>query len=93
MDFNMDMKIVMYTQDLCGYCVAASEEFESRGWEFITHNIKHEDNFKNLKELLPDVKTVPQIWINDEYIGGYDELLEWLFVPTNATILEPPKGT
>ena len=89
----MDMKIVMYTQDLCGYCVAASEEFESRGWEFITHNIKHEDNFKNLKELLPDVKTVPQIWINDEYIGGYDELLEWLFVPTNATILEPPKGT
>ena len=90
MDFNMDMKIVMYTQDLCGYCVAASEEFESRGWEYITHNIKHEDNFKNLKELLPDVKTVPQIWINDEYIGGYDELLEWLFVPTNATILEPP---
>lgn len=89
----MDMKIVMYTQDLCGYCVAASEEFESRGWEYITHNIKHEDNFKNLKELLPDVKTVPQIWINDEYIGGYDELLEWLFVPTNATILEPPKGT
>ena len=93
MDFNMDMKIVMYTQDLCGYCVAASEEFESRGWEYITHNIKHEDNFKNLKELLPDVKTVPQIWINDEYIGGYDELLEWLFVPTNATILEPPKST
>ena len=93
MDFNMDMKIVMYTQDLCGYCVAAAEEYESRGWEFITHNIKHEDNFKNLKELLPDVKTVPQIWINDEYIGGYDELLEWLFVPTNATILEPPKGT
>ena len=87
------MKIVMYTQDLCGYCVAASEEFESRGWEYITHNIKHEDNFKNLKELLPNVKTVPQIWINDEYIGGYDELLEWLFVPTNATILEPPKGT
>ena len=91
MDF--DIKIVIYTQDLCGYCVEAIKEFESRDWDYTAHNIKHEDNFKNLKELLPDVKTVPQIWINDEYIGGYDELLEWLFVPTNATILEPPKGT
>ena len=87
------MKIVMYTQDMCGYCTAAAEEFESRDWEYVTHNIKHEDNFNNLKELLPTVKTVPQIWIDDEYIGGYDELLEWLFIPTNATILEPPKST
>ena len=82
--------VVIYTQDLCGYCVEAITEFESRDWEYTSHNIKHEDNYNNLKELLPDVKTVPQIWIDDEYIGGYDELMEWLFVPTNATILEPP---
>ena len=84
------MKIVIYTQDLCGYCTEAIKEFELRGWNYTSHNIKHEDNFKNLKELLPDVKTVPQIWIDDKHIGGYDELLEWLFVPTNATVLEAP---
>lgn len=89
MDFNMK-NVVIYTQDLCGYCVEAITEFESRDWEYTSHNIKHEDNYNNLKELLPDVKTVPQIWIDDEYIGGYDELMEWLFVPTNAPILEPP---
>ena len=88
MDF--DMKIVIYTQDLCGYCTEAIKEFESRGCNYTTHNIKHEDNFKNLKELMPHVRTVPQIWIDDVHIGGYDELLEWLFVPTNATIIEPP---
>ena len=88
MDF--DMKIVIYTQDMCGYCVEAIKEFETREWEYTSHNIKHPDNYDNLKELLPDVKTVPQIWIDDEHIGGYDELLEWLFVPSNATILEPP---
>ena len=82
--------VVIYTQDLCGYCVEAITEFESRDWEYTSHNIKHEDNYNNLKEFLPDVKTVPQIWRDDEYIGGYDELMEWLFVPTNATILEPP---
>ena len=82
--------IVIYTQDMCSSCTAAKEEFESREWKYTSHNIKHTDNYDNLKVLLPEVKTVPQIWIDDDYIGGYDELLEWLFVPTNATILESP---
>ena len=81
MDFNMK-NIVIYTQDMCGYCVEAIAEFESREWEYTSHNIKHTDNYNNLKELLPDVRTVPQIWIDEKYIGGYDELLEWLFVPS-----------
>ena len=68
----------MYTQDLCGYCTAAGKEFESRGWEYVGRNIKHEDNYNNLKELLPNVKTVPQIWIDDVNIGGYDDLMEWM---------------
>ena len=70
--------IVIYTRDLCEYCVAAKEEFESREWDYTTRNIKHADNYDNLKELLPDVKTVPQIWIDGKHIGGYDELKEWL---------------
>ena len=72
------MKIVIYTQDMCGYCVAAKEEFETRKWKYTSHNIKHTDNYDNLKELLPNVKTVPQIWIENEHIGGYDELMVWL---------------
>ena len=78
---------------MCGYCTAAKEEFESREWKYTSHNIKHTDNYDNLKALLPEVKTVPQIWIENEHIGGYDELMEWLFVPSNATILEPPSNT
>ena len=84
------MKIEMYTQDMCGYCTAAKEEFEDRGWKYVHHNIKHNEKLKKLKELMPNVRTVPQIWIDDKHIGGYDELLEWLFVPTNATVLEAP---
>ena len=72
------MKIVIYTQDMCGYCDAAKEEFESREWDYTTYNIKHAHTYDNLKELLPDVKTVPQIWIDGKHIGGYDELKEWL---------------
>jgi len=71
------MKIEMYTQDNCTYCTNAIREFESRNWKYVTRNIKHKDNYNDLKERLPNVKTVPQIWINDEYIGGYDELLQF----------------
>ena len=70
--------IVIYTQDMCDYCVAATKKFESREWKYTTHNIKHTDNYNNLKTLLPDVMTVPQIWIENEHIGGYDELIEWI---------------
>jgi len=76
---DFDMKnIIMYTQDKCGYCTEAIKEFELREWKYTTHNIKHADNYKNLKELLPNVRTVPQIWIENEHIGGYDELMEWI---------------
>jgi glutaredoxin 3 len=81
MDFDIMKNIVIYTQDMCGYCTAAKEEFESREWDYTAHNIKHTDNYDNLKALLPEVKTVPQIWIDDVYIGGYDELKKWLLVP------------
>ena len=63
---------------MCGYCDAAKEEFKSRGWKYTSHNIKHADNYINLKEQLPNVKTVPQIWIDGNHIGGYDKLKEWL---------------
>ena len=72
------MKIVIYTQNMCGPCDAAKSEFESRGWEYTSYDIKHADNYINLKEQLPDVKTVPQIWIDGNHIGGYDKLKEWL---------------
>ena len=77
MDFNMK-NIVIYTQDMCGYCEAAKNEFTARDWAYTSHNIKHTDNYNNLKELLPEVKTVPQIWIENDHIGGYDELIRWI---------------
>ena len=76
--WNRKMKIVIYTQDLCEFCDSAKKEFEKRSWYYIVHNVKHEDNKKALLELLPNAKTVPQIWIDDEYIGGYYELMTWI---------------
>ena len=72
------MKIVIYTQDLCEFCDSAKKEFEKRNWDYTVYNVKEGDNKKALLELLPNAKTVPQIWIDDEYIGGYYELMTWI---------------
>ena len=72
------MKIIIYTQDLCEFCDSAKKEFERRSWDYTSHNVKHEDNKKALLELLPNAKTVPQIWIENKHIGGYHEFLTWL---------------
>ena len=73
------MKIILYTQDRCVHCNSAKREFETRGWKYTSHNITDIDNYNNLQELLPGIRTVPQIWIDDNYIGGYNDLKEWLF--------------
>ena len=72
------MDIIIYTQGLCGYCDMAKREFRKRDWEYIEYNLSDDENKVSLFERFPNAKTVPQIWIDDEHIGGYDELMEWL---------------
>ena len=56
----------------------AMYEFDKLNWQYTTKNIKEDAHRESLFEDLPNAKTVPQIWINDVHIGGYNELKEWL---------------
>ena len=69
------MKIIIYTQNSCLYCQFAKDEFKKRDWEYTEYNLSDDENKVSLVERLPDAKTVPQIWIDDKHIGGYDELM------------------
>ena len=53
-------------------------EFDKLNWQYTVKNIKEDAHRESLFEELPNAKTVPQIWINDVHIGGYNELKEWL---------------
>jgi glutaredoxin len=53
--------------------VKAKEMADQYKLDYVEKNI---DTAQNLNELLlkvPDVKTIPQIFWNDRYIGGYTE--------------------
>ena len=70
--------IVVYSKNLCGYCVKAKSLLQSKGIEVEEKNIADGHKIQDLLELVPNAKTMPQIWLNEEYVGGYFELEEKL---------------
>ena len=56
----------------------AMYEFDKLNWQYTVKNIEEDTHRESLFEDLPNAKTVPQIWINDNHIGGYNELKTWL---------------
>jgi len=65
----------MYCSDFCPYCVRAEMLLTSRGVDEITkiHVDSTPDGFRDMIELTGR-RTVPQIFIGDQHIGGYDDL-------------------
>ena len=53
-------------------------EFDKLNWNYTVKNIEEDMHRLSLFENLPNAKPVPQIWINDVHIGGYNELKTWL---------------
>jgi ribonucleoside-diphosphate reductase alpha chain len=75
-----DMRTIVYGKSDCPFCSMAKEELRLRGIPFDYIDLK--EIGKTAREVTGrDVKTVPQIYIEGEYIGGYDELMEHLNQP------------
>ena len=70
-------KIILYKAIPCGYCSAAirflKEVKEQKNIEIIDLTGK----FKERKDLARKTgkRTIPQIYINDVYVGGYDDMM------------------
>ncbi len=70
------MKARVYTTDWCGYCARARDVLTRNGIEFEEFLVDEDVSFEELSGLVgKEVATVPQIFFDDEYIGGYTELV------------------
>ena len=68
------MKAIVYTKPMCGYCISAKNLLKSRGIEYL-------DNQDSIQQFLaehPDKRSMPQIWLDDQYVGGFRQLQEKL---------------
>lgn len=69
------MSIVIYTKDHCPYCRMAKELLTARNQTF--EEIRIDLNPERIEEMIKrsgGARSVPQIFINDVAIGGYDNL-------------------
>ncbi len=67
-------EIIIYSKDVCPYCVRAKALLEKKNASFteikITNEVIRDEMIKKSGGRL----TVPQIFINEKHIGGYDDL-------------------
>ena len=72
------MKAVVCSKDNCAYCDQAKALLEQRGIEFEERKIGHGYTREQLLESVPTARSVPQIFLNDEFVGGFTELRQRL---------------
>ena len=72
----MSKKVEIYSKSNCSYCVMAMNFFDSKGIKYIVYNADDPTVFKEMLEINPNARTVPQIFIDDNLIGGYTDLIE-----------------
>lgn len=79
-----DNRTIIYGKSNCPWCKMATEELSLRGMTF--DYIDLEEIGKTAAEVTGrKVKTVPQIYIEGRYVGGYEDLMSHLESDYNAT--------
>ena len=72
------MKAIVWSKNACPFCVQAKALLESNGIEFEERNVQTEWTREQLLEAVPTARTLPQIFLDDNYIGGFTELRKHL---------------
>ena len=68
------MKAIVWSKDQCPYCDQAKALLKSRNIEFEERNVSQDWTREQLLEAVPTARTVPQIFLNEELVGGFNEL-------------------
>lgn len=66
--------VVIYTTPICPYCVRAKHLLKQKGVAYREVDVSRDANERLALMERTRQRTVPQIFINDEHIGGCDEL-------------------
>jgi len=70
------MKAVVWSKPLCPYCVSAKQLLKQKGYEIEERVVGSGFTKDQLLESVPNARTVPQIFLDGEYVGGYDDLVK-----------------
>ena len=60
----------MYTKSNCPNCTAAKQLLESKNIDYLEIDVELGSRWENLLREFPDARQMPQIFINDQRVGG-----------------------
>jgi glutaredoxin 3 len=73
------LNAVVWSKDNCPYCEQAKSLLKLKGIQYEERNINSGNWTKEqLLEAVPSAKSVPQIFLDEEHVGGYQELVRRL---------------
>ena len=66
--------VVMYSGEQCAYCIRARRLLEKKGVAFREIKVDQSPELRAQMEQLSQRRTIPQIFIHGQHIGGFDDL-------------------
>ncbi len=70
----MDISITMYSTRFCPYCIRARFLLDSKSVAYEDISVDAQPELRREMMQRSGGHTVPQIWIGDRHVGGYDDL-------------------
>jgi len=72
------MKAILWSKYHCPYCDQAKNLLKARGIPFEEKKIGDGYTKEELLVAVPNARTLPQIFINEQLVGGFSDLREYL---------------
>lgn len=66
--------IIIYSSENCPYCVRAKQLLGQKGAKYTEIRVDLDDTKREEMMARSGRRTVPQIFINEQHIGGFDDL-------------------
>ncbi|GAB6140062.1 glutaredoxin 3 [Methylosoma difficile] len=67
-------KILIYTTQICPYCIMAKRLLDKKGASYSEINVDAKPGLREEMMQKTQRRTVPQIYIGDYHVGGFDDL-------------------
>jgi glutaredoxin 3 len=67
-------QVTIYSTPLCPYCTKAKQLFSSLGVPYQDVDLSSDDALREKLAQTHNWRTVPMIFIGEEFVGGFDDL-------------------